>query len=266
MTTYLVNDSSGTCDSMWSNGNGLQVDAPLNKYLFIPSLDIFDEDTQRVIGTERVVFYSGVYDQILLHQALVLGMLDNEQYVVQAKNCAALGFDALSFVDITINEWTPAAENCIHEHGLIAGGTGGYHAIRAYVDGLYNTKLAVIEACKIDPSSSEPVSVFNHTLDGEHTVENLSDIGNTEYDAIYSQVEELILSMQTGERGGLMDKVTYSGYTTSPNAEAPPVDVNQVVEKHKKNGAKIWIRGKKPKFSNESGLNKEKIKTRKISA
>ncbi|MDW6016750.1 hypothetical protein SBW85_03075 [Vibrio plantisponsor] len=266
MTTFLVSDSSGTCDSMWSNTNGLEVDVPLNKYLFIPNLDIFDEETQQTIGAERIIFYSGVYDQILLHQALILGMLDKEQYEVQAENCASLGFDSLSFVDVTIHEWTPIPTKCIHDQGLIAGGTGAYHAIHAYVDSMYNTKLAVIEACKIDPYSSEPVSVFNHTLDGDHTVENLSDIGNAEYDEIYSQVEKLILSMQTGERGGLMDKVRYSGCTTSPNAEAPPVDVKEVIEKYKKNGVKVRVRGKKPTFSNDAELNKEKIKTRKISA
>ncbi|PNH87406.1 hypothetical protein [Vibrio diazotrophicus] len=232
MTTFLVDSQSGACDSLWTDKYDIPAIVDLDKYLFIEELDEFETPIQEKIGHEKIIFYSGCYDQIVLHQALTVGILNEAQYSIQAQNAVALGNSAFSYVEIILQTWEPYPVNCLHAHGLIAGGSGGNHAIHAYVETTYNTKLAVEEACKLDPKSSEPVTYFHHNASGNYTSENCDKIGVQNINNIYSKAEELILSMQSGERGGLMDKVKYSGYTTAPSPEAPPINISQVLEQH----------------------------------
>lgn len=264
MTTFLVDDTSGACDSLWTDQFGVPSEVDLDKYLFIEDLSAFDDGTQERIGYERVIFYSGSYEQIVLHQAFVTGILGEDQYSIQAQNAVNLGRKDLAYVDIALQDWTPNAIGCDHKHALISGGTGGNIAVHAYIEGLYNTKLAVEEACKIDLKSEKPVSYFHFNQAGNHTSDNFNKVGGEDINNIYSKAEELILSMQSGERGGLMDKVKYSGYTTAPSPEAPPINISQVIEHHHLAKERHKKRKKVMKVK-EQDDNQEKIVVKQLS-
>ncbi|WCE31327.1 hypothetical protein [Vibrio sp. SCSIO 43137] len=268
MTTLLIDDSTGACDSMWSDKFGKPIDVTLNKYLFVPSLDVFENDEQvEKVGAPKVIFYCGSYEQIVLHQAFSLVILNPDQYEVQSQNAANLGYVEFGYVEIILEGWEPVNQiGVLNRHGAIYGGSGGGHAIHHYQNS-YNVVESVHEAIKIDPQSAEPVSYYRNTLDGDNYFEHIEQAGNQTVQNIYSLAEQLIISMQTGELGGDMSKVKFSGCTTSSAPEAPPIDVKKVIqdsEKAKKKYLKNRHKHKKLRFRSDMEISTEKVKYQKI--
>ena len=109
MTTFIIDDKSGACDSMWSDEYGFKVLVPLNKYLFIPTLEPFESTQALKIGAPKLLFYCGSYEQIILHQAFSLNLLNTNQYSIYANNAAKFGFDSFGFIEVLLNNWEPIA-------------------------------------------------------------------------------------------------------------------------------------------------------------
>ncbi|MEZ9436891.1 hypothetical protein [Vibrio atlanticus] len=260
MTTFLIDSSSGACDSLWTNQQGLEVAKPLDKYLFISDLDVFDEDQQAIIQTEKVIFYAGCYEQILLQQALSLGLINDDTYAKAAAYAKDQGYGALAYAIVTTSNWTITHRGCNNDQGLVYGGTGGNHARLSYANS-YQTKAAVEEACKLDPLSGPPVSHYHYTLNGEDYFEDMEDIGNDAVDNIYSLTENLINSIKAHREGGTMNEHKNAGYSTASSPEAPPVDISQVIENH--HAYKGHDKKKKTKYANHIKLHNDKIKKHK---
>lgn len=267
MTTFIIDDKSGACDSMWSDEYGFKVTVPLNKYLFIPTLEPFENTQALKIGAPKLLFYCGSYEQIVLHQAFSLNLLNTDQYSIYASNAVKLGFDSFGFIEVLLNNWEPIAySNIENSLGVLFGGTGGNIANLHYKDN-YSTVLAVEEAIKLDAHSDSPISHYHHTIDGEDFFENLDYTGNKVVQNIYYLASELIISMQTGERGGNMKDIQYSGCTTSAQQEAPAININNVVGSAKVAQRKILKRRRKPstlKFRDDMNITPEKVQFKMI--
>lgn len=257
MTTFLVDSTSGACDSLWTDKDGYPVSAPLKKYMLIADLNIFDEERQSVIQTEKIIFFAGCYEQILLLQALSLGLIDESTYAEAAEYASKQGYFALSYAIIATADWTITHKGCNNDLGLVYGGSGGNQAKLAYSN-TYQTKLAVEEACKLDPLSGPPVSFYHHTLDGDDYFEDMEDIGNSDVENIYSLTADLLGSIKAHRKGGTMNDHKNAGYSTASSKEAPPVDIGQVIENHHE--YKGHDSKKKTKFAKHIVLQSRKIK------
>lgn len=267
MTTLIVDDKSAACDSMWSDANDLRIQVPLNKYLFVPTLEPFENEQKEWIGAPKLLLYCGTYEQILLHQAFTLKILDENQYVIHSGNWSELGYSSFGYIEILLEDWTPAGYQGINSRqGVLFGGTGGNHAYSTYND-CYNTIIAVEEAIKLDPKSDIPISSYHHTLDGDDYFENLHATGNVIAQNVYSLASELIISLQTGELGGDMSRVRYSGCTTSASPEAPDIDVVMVVRSAKDSHYKIQKRKRnlrKIHYRSDMDVSAEKVEFKQI--
>ncbi len=255
VTTYIVDSGAGACDSLWSDRDGQQALVELNKYLYVPS-GVFSS-----VDGSTLIFYSGSYEQIILHMAFVIGILNEDQYGIWSSNCSGLGYDSFSYVEIAVDEWdilsTVGAQIDL---GIIYGGSGGQHAYSHYREH-YNVTLAVSHAIAHDERSGPPVCFYNHTLDGEDTHNLVETASHEASDRIYSLVEELILAIQNGQRGGSMNEVRYSGCTTSIHPEAPAIDVSKVIAERKASRDKMK---KKLKSRRKSSTSRPRVTVKKM--
>lgn len=269
MTTLIIDEHSGSCDSMWSDQNGLEVHVPVNKYLFVPTLDPFELHQSEKIGAPKIIFYCGSYEQIILHQAFSLGILDESQYSTYANNAVLSGHRSFGYVEILLDGWEPISHDNIENRlGILYGGTGGNHASFHYTE-CYSTKLAVEEAIKIDPRSGPPISHYYHTLNGEDYFENLDYTGNKIVQNVYLLTSEYIISMQMGVSGGNMKDIKYSGCTTSATPEAPAINISNVISRAQKSRRLISQRNTDTsgvKFRSDMEITPEKVEFKMIKA
>ncbi|EGQ8077039.1 hypothetical protein G5G45_001367 [Vibrio vulnificus] len=228
MTTYIVDDKSAACDSMWSYSNGEKcTDVPIHKYLYI-DVPIEDVDIE-----PSLVVYSGDYEQLVLHQAFLLEMLTLDQYQVAVHNYQKLGRSALSYVIITLSDWDVDPFNTKQDLGLLFEGSGGNHAFTHYRDN-YCVKKAVVHAITQDPKSDHHVNYLYRTLSGQLQLEHFAPLNDDMYNEIYEHTVALNMAIQTQEMGVNMSELKFAGCSTAPSVEAQDFSTNQLIENEAK--------------------------------
>ncbi|EGQ7777255.1 TPA: hypothetical protein ACHCBX_001702 [Vibrio parahaemolyticus] len=228
MTTYIVDDKSAACDSMWSYSDGTKcTDVPIQKYLFI------DEPIEDVALEPSLVVYSGDYEQLVLHQAFLLEMLTLDQYQVAVNNYKKLGRSALSYVIINLAEWNVDPFNTRQDLGLLFEGSGGKHAFSHYRDN-YCVKLAVGHAIERDPKSDHDVNYLYRALSGELQLEHFAPLNVDMYNKIYEHTLDLHMAIQSQEMGVDMSQLKFAGCSTAPSVEAQDFCTDQLIENESK--------------------------------
>ena len=257
MTTYVIDDRSAACDSMWSDANGHECDVPIKKYLYISK----DSENSDLEVEPSVTLYSGDYEQIVLHQALTLEIITFSQYERAAENYKNLGAQHLSYASVDFKNWQPSGENCRREHGLLFDGSGSDHALVHYREN-YSVHGAVNHAIEHDPRSGHEINHIWIAGQGELGCMHFEQLTDEVYDEVYRRTEELHLALQSGELNIDMSKIKYAGCTTSNRAEADVFSPKDVVKKEKGRVSKI----KSSKLLSNSRLSGHKRKKLSSSA
>lgn len=235
VTTFIVDDHSAACDSLWSNQHGRPVQSTLYKYLFVP------EDNMIKPGEPAyAIYYAGSAETILLHQAFITGMLTGDQYMVWSGNLKLVRPDvSLGFCHVQLHPWVPLEyENIGHDQGFMFGGSGGSHAQGHYRDN-YCTEAATVHAISKDAASGPPVV---HYCSKEKTQKNLKVLDESLRDVIYEHTANLISDLDAYKA---MKDFKYSGCSTAAADEAPPVDLDKLgrwVERHEQSRKKQHLR------------------------
>jgi hypothetical protein len=220
MTTFIVANQEGACDSKWSNKAGEEVTVSLNKYLYLPD-DFLISDQQ----LSKVVYYSGDAEPIILHQAYLIEAITADQYRVWNENLLKAFPDTrMSFAVIGISGWClESCELVDQDQGLITGGSGGRYAREKYFDS-YCLLAALQHAIENDELSGEPIVYYN-----AHDIESSSIVGleQSGLDSIADNALTLIRDLQA-KQGAQMGNFKYSGCSTSAEAEAPVIDLDEL--------------------------------------
>ncbi|MBV7297720.1 hypothetical protein [Enterovibrio paralichthyis] len=257
MTTYIVDDKSAACDSMWSDPDGVRCDVPINKYLYI------DQPIDGVDLQPCLILYSGDYEQLVLNQSFKLGMINIDQYTVAVDNYRKLGRGSLSYVSVSLDQWTPDRFNCQSELGVLFDGSGGGMAFTHYRDN-YCVKRAVEHAIENDPKSDHEINYFYRALAGSLVCESFAPLDVDMYNEIYKHTEELHQALQSGEMGVGMNKLRYAGCSTSPAVEAQSFSTSHLLDQQVKELAKNKKLKQQLLESNVTPIKTKKITPKKM--
>lgn len=183
MTTVIVSDTGAACDSLWTFDDGVHTVSDINKYLFVSGYVIAGYNPDPFI-----VFYSGTYNQIVLHQALMLDLIDYEGYMSIAKWLSSKGENRLQYIKIDINDWRADTYNSDGKNGVHYAGSGGQLAADHYPN-CYDLKLCVEFAITKDKFSGPEVSLFNK--EGARQ-DNIFEVSGHMYDTLYNKTNGLM--------------------------------------------------------------------------
>nr|WP_321239444.1 hypothetical protein [uncultured Tolumonas sp.] len=260
MTTYIIDNESAGCDSMWSYSDGSRCSTlTLNKYLYVNSL-LEDIEIQPCL-----ILYSGAYEQLVLHQAFRLEQIELVHYQELVDSFKRLGRDSFSFVEISLPNWSiRSSYNETSNAGLLYSGTGGPHAFEHYsTHSNYSIYDAIDYAIQNDPYSDYEINHMEKSLVGlPINVQNFVEVDDLIYNNIYDHLTEIMKQLTPNGGSNTMKNNSFAGCTTTLGPEAPSISTPTLIEIE---------RNRKSVISSGTGsngaacmLNKKQIKKKKI--
>ena len=253
MATYIMDNVSAGCDSQWSDVEGKPIEPPINKYLFIDGF----VDGLKVLPS--LTLYSGDYEQIVLHQAMVTGILTLSEYKKLELIYARAGHSHLSFVSALLDSWELEHQNIFSRQGVVFGGSGGKLAYDHYLS-CYDVSMAIGFAIDNDPYSGHEINWFARYPDRKYL--NFVSLDDRVYGELYDHTEKLCLALQSGEIHMSQDYSKYRGSSTSPSKEADDICLDEVVQAEQRRRLKYrQVMGNKAveSFGNQSRITPKKL-------
>lgn len=240
MTTVIVSDSEAACDSLWTYTDGSKAESNIHKYLYLSGYAI-----EGYTPDPFIVFYSGTYRQIVLHQALMLNLIDSTVYMTVSNWLSDRGENRLEYIQIRIIDWNITSEFNIGSKNQVryAGSGGGYAA--DYYPNCYNVYTCVSHAISLDSLSGPDVSHFSR--DGKQQV-HIIEVTQVMYDTLYIEVEGIVQSYKEEKNMPIEIKQTAPDGKEINRTELEGAISNSIKNiKKEENVSTLWINNKNAK-------------------